>query len=88
LNERSRAKILRALRTSLKNVEINILFFKGSEQLAIQRNEGRAGLQYVPPAQIKRMIIQTTTPTFEEGFDNIYIIDAETGKIKLMKKVV
>lgn len=77
LNEASRAKILRALESSLKDVEINAIYFKGSVKTAIARNEKREGLAYVPISAIRRMAASVTEPYFEEGFKKIYIIDVD-----------
>ena len=43
--------------------------------VALERNEGRKdqGLRYVPPSAIKRMYSQYEDPTYEEGFDEIYL---------------
>lgn len=81
LNERSRAKVLRAIGADLKNVEINIIFFVGSSDLAIARNKNRTGRSLVPESTIKNMATQVSIPDFNEGFTNIYIIKAENNQI-------
>ena len=82
LNERSRAKTLRALGKHLKDVEVNVIYVRVPLEVAIERNENRIGTRaYVPKSVIRRMWSQTTIPTKEEGFEHIYIID-ENGKEK------
>ena len=82
LNERSRAKLLRALGKNLKGVEVNIIYVRVPVEVAIQRNENRIGTRaYVPKSVIRRMYSQTTMPTKEEGFEHIYVVD-ENGKEK------
>lgn len=85
LNEASRAKILRALGNSLKNTEVNIILFKGSVNTAIERNSKREGLSYVPESAIRRMNSQVSTPSRDEGFDNIYIINVDKND-EIIKK--
>ena len=85
LNEASRAKILRALGSSLKDVEVNIILFKGSVNTAIKRNNLREGLSYVPESAIRRMSYQVTTPSRNEGFDNIYIVNVDKND-EIIKK--
>ena len=73
LNEASRTKILRALGKSLKSVKLAAITFKIPLQTCLDRNENRKGLAYVPPTAIRRMNSQLTIPSFDEGFDEIYI---------------
>lgn len=81
LNERSRAKTLRALGESLKDVEVNIIWVRVPVEIALAQNENRKGTRsYVPKSVIRRMHLQLTKPTKEEGFDHIYIF--ENGKEK------
>ena len=86
LNENSRAKILRALGKSLKDVEVNVILFKGSVNTAIKRNSLREGLSFVPEFAIRKMSHQVTTPSRDEGFDNIYIINVDEND-EIIKKV-
>ena len=82
LNERSRAKTLRALGKHLKDVEVNVIYVRVPIEIAIERNENRIGTRaYVPKSVIRRMYSQTTMPIKEEGFEHIYIVD-ENGKEK------
>ena len=81
LNERSRAKTLRALGENLKDVEVNIIWVRVPLETALIQNENRQGTRsYVPKSAICRMHSQLTKPTKEEGFDHIYIF--ENGKEK------
>lgn len=82
LNESSRGKILRALKDYLTDVEINVIVINTSLDVALERNELREGLSYVPESAIIRMYSQMTLPTLEEGFDHIYIYEEENGKAK------
>ena len=85
LNEMSRSKLLRALGTSLKDVEVQAVFLATSLDTALERNETREGRAFVPRGQIRRMFCQTTIPAFEEGFNKIIIV-AEDGAIKEMEQ--
>lgn len=81
LNETSRAKTLRALGASLKDVEVNVIWVRVPVEVAIQQNENRKGTRaYVPRSVIRRMYSQMTKPSKEEGFDHIYVF--ENGKEK------
>ena len=83
INEGSRSKILRALGENLKDVEVNIIVINADLDTALGQNELRKGNRtYVPRGAIRRMFLQKTLPTIEEGFDNIYIYTKEEGKIK------
>lgn len=81
LNEVSRSKLLRALGTSLKDVEVQAVFLATSLSTALKRNNTREGRAFVPQDQIKRMFNRTTIPAFEEGFNKIIIV-SENGTIK------
>ena len=81
LNEASRAKTLRALGASLKDVEVNVIWVRVPVEVAIQQNENRKDTRaYVPRSVIRRMHSQMTKPSKEEGFDHIYVF--ENGKEK------
>ena len=83
INEMSRNKLLRALGSSLKDVEINAIVFKNDLDTIKAQNEERKGTRaYVPVEQIKRMYTQLTVPTFEEGFDKIYFYNPKKTNIK------
>lgn len=83
LNEASRNKLLRALGPALHNVEVDAVVIKVKLETALEQNENRKGARsYVPPNQIHRMYSQQTMPTFEEGFDKIYIYQPNKVGIK------
>ena len=82
LNEKSRSKILRALKNYLIDFEINAIVINTSLNEALKRNDNRTGREFVPKAQIRRMAAQMTIPTIEEGFDHIYIFNDENKKVK------
>ena len=81
LNEGSRTKLLRSLGSSLRDVEVNIIWMKVPLEVALKQNENRKGTRaYVPETVIRRMNSQLTPPTKEEGFEHIYIV--ENGREK------
>lgn len=81
LNESSRAKVLRALGSDLKDVEVNVIWVRVPVEVAITQNEFRLGTRaYVPKSVIRRMYSQATMPSKEEGFEHIYIFDGKTEK--------
>lgn len=69
----SRGKLLRALGNSLKDIEINAIVIKVSLEVALERNNKREGLKFVPETAIRNMHSQFTIPTLNEGFNNIWI---------------
>lgn len=81
LNEGSRTKLLRSLGSSLKDVEVNVIWIKVPLEVALKQNENRKNTRaYVPTSVIRRMNSQLTPPTKEEGFEHIYIV--ENGREK------
>lgn len=65
LNKSSRLKLLRAL--PIKPDSIEILWMNTPCELALERNENRAGTRsYVPSSVIKRMFYQMEPPEFQE----------------------
>lgn len=72
INEASRAKLLRALGNSLKDVKVIAVVLKPSLQVALAQNAQREGRKLVPRGQVRRMWYQFTKPTLEEGFDEIW----------------
>lgn len=89
INEASRRKLINALGDSLKDVELNAVVIKTPLELALERNEQRKGTRsYVPREVIRRMCYQFRMPTFEEGFDKIYVYDAnkEGAKYTILEK--
>lgn len=74
LNEGSRGKLLRRIGSALKDVEIIAVVIKVPLEVSLDQNEKRKGSRaYVPRSVIRRMYHQFTMPTFEEGFDKIYV---------------
>lgn len=74
LNENSRGKLLRKLGSVLKGVKVNAIVMRVPVEVALSQNEIRKGTRsYVPESAIRRMASQLTLPSFEEGFDRIYI---------------
>lgn len=83
LNEASRNKLLRALGPTLQDVEVNAVVIKTKLETALEQNENRKDTRsYVPRSQIRRMYNQQTLPSFEEGFDKIYIYQTDKVGIK------
>ena len=87
ISENSRSKLLRNLGKSLEGVEVNAIVIKVSLNTAIERNATREGLKYVPEPAIMNMYSQFTIPSFEEGFDNIWIKEENIFKI-ITKEVI
>lgn len=76
LNAASRNKLISLIKAPVD--EINVIWIKTPLEIALERNEGRTGRTYVPKSVIRRMFYQMEEPTFEEGFNKIYIV--EDGK--------
>jgi predicted kinase len=75
LNEASRSKLLRALGNDLKSIKVQAVVIQKTLQQCLIQNEQRTGLKYVPRNQIRRMYSSFTIPTFEEGFDKIFVVN-------------
>ena len=74
LNEGSRGKLLRRIGPALKDVEVIAVVIEVPLKVSLDQNEKRQGSRsYVPRSVIRRMYHQFTMPTFEEGFDKIYV---------------
>ena len=74
LNQASRNKLLRAI--SSKPEEVNVIWIKTPLEEALKRNENRKGTRaYVPRSVVRRMHYSIESPSFEEGFNVIYIIE-------------
>lgn len=73
INSSSRKKLLNKVHTYAD--KIYCIEMPTPVSIALERNEGRKdqGLRYVPPSAIKRMYSQYEDPTYEEGFDEIYL---------------
>lgn len=88
LNESSRGKILRALKEHLINVEINAIVIDSGLDTALKQNSYREGIYKVPETAICNMNSSMTIPTFEEGFDRIYIWTKNNNYRILTKEVM
>ncbi len=84
LNRASRNKLLRNI---CGNPHINVIWMKTSLEECLKRNENRKGTRsYVPREVIKNMYFNLERPSFEEGIEKIYIVDAN-GKLHLKVRV-
>lgn len=80
ISKASRRKILNALGSSLKDVEVNIIWFTIPLNIALERNEQRKGTRaYVPRGQIRRMFEQKQIPEIDEGFKRFYFVDSNSN---------
>ena len=89
INEGSRGKLLRRIGPALKNVEVIAVVIKVPLKVSLDQNEKRKGSRaYVPRSTIRRMYHQFTIPTFEEGFDKIYVYNPykEGAKYTIFEK--
>ena len=63
----------------------NIIWFKIPREICLERNENRFGTKaYVPRGVIRRMSLQMIPPSYNEGFDNIFVYD-ENNKLTLQE---
>ena len=89
INGGSRGKLLRALGDSIKGVSVEIVVVNVDLETALRQNELRAGTRsYVPESVIRNMKGSFTMPTFEEGFDKIYVYNPykEGAKYTIFEK--
>ena len=89
LNEGSRGKLLRRIGSVLKGVEVIAIVIKVPLKVSLDQNEKRKGSRsYVPRSVVRRMHYQFTMPTFEEGFDKIYVYNPykEGAKYTIFEK--
>ena len=75
INQSSRTKLLRALGSSLKDVKVIALVMTTDLDTCLQRNMKRTGRELVPEDSIINMYHNFTIPTYEEGFNEIWLID-------------
>lgn len=74
LNVASRRKLLNHIYVETES--ISIIYIKTPLFISLEQNKKREGTRaYVPESQLRRMYYQIEEPTFEEGFDNIYIVE-------------
>lgn len=74
LNETSRGKVMRELKDCLNGVSIEAVVMLPGLKTAITQNNMREGRSHVPISVIRRMNSCFTIPTFDEGFDKIYLV--------------
>lgn len=89
LNDGSRSKLLRRIGSALKGVEVIAVVIKIPLEVSLEQNEKRKGSRsYVPRSVVRRMHYQFTMPTFEEGFDKIYVYNPykEGAKYTIFEK--
>lgn len=67
---KSRAKLINKITAC---AELNCLYFTGAVALALEHNEHRYGCAYVPKEIIQNMYNHFEPPTYDEGFDKIYV---------------
>lgn len=80
LNKAARDRVLKRLNLDLLD-EVNCVFFDVSAEVAIERNENRTGLAYVPRSVIRRMWYQHEKPKANERFTHIITIDEEGNEV-------
>lgn len=73
LNAASRNKLISLIKAPVD--EINVIWIKTPLEIALERNAQREGRAFVPVSVIRRMSYQLEEPSFEEGFDKIYIVE-------------
>ena len=89
LNEGSRGKLLRRIGSALKGVEVIAVVIEVPLKVSLDQNEKRkVSRSYVPRSVVRRMYSQFTMPTFEEGFDKIYVYNPykEGAKYTIFEK--
>jgi predicted kinase len=70
----SRSKLLSRIDSNPS--EINAIFIKKPLEVCLAQNENRKDTQaYVPRSVVGRMHASITRPTFEEGFNRIYVVE-------------
>ena len=82
INTGARRKLLKEIKgnPTLEAIHINTPF-----SLCLKRNALREGRECVPESAIRRMYSQFEEPSFEEGFETIYTVDA-FGSIEIRRK--
>lgn len=83
LNVESRAYLLNHITTHYELC--NIIWFNIPINICLERNENRKETKaYVPRGVIRRMSYQMVPPSYNEGFDNIFIYD-ENNELTLQE---
>ena len=78
LNRKSRKQILNCIKDNPYKIAVS---FEVPIDVALERNAQRTGRALVPESAIHNMYARFEKPSFNEGFDEIWHIDAE-GKIR------
>ena len=88
LNAKSRTRLLNSLEDALEGCEVIAICMIVSPALALKRNHQRSGREFVPPSQIIQMYISYNLPTFEEGFNRIFIYTCDDlGRREITEKI-
>ena len=74
INEHNRAKLLRVLGKSMAGVELEAIYFDLPMERILAQNAQRTGVRFVPPSVIQNMRSTMTEPSFEEGFNRVYVV--------------
>ena len=88
ISKGSRRKLLKALGTNLKDIEVNAIVISVPLDVAIERNNKREGIKIVPEIAIMKMYNNYEEPIIEEGFDNIWIRNEVLGEEKPTYKII
>ncbi len=86
LNLASRTKLLRNLTSSLKDANVYAIVIDTPVKTCLKQNATRRGRRFVPEDQIIAMEKRLTIPTFEEGFDKIFIYNSKDRTYKILEK--
>ena len=86
LNLASRTKLLRNLTSSLKDANVYAIVIDTPVKTCLKQNATRRGRRFVPEDQIIAMGKRLTIPTFEEGFDKIFIYNPKDKTYKILEK--
>ena len=86
LNLASRTKLLRNLTSSLKDANVYAIVINTPVKTCLKQNATRRGRRFVPEDQIMAMEKRLTIPTFEEGFDKIFIYNPKDKTYKILEK--
>lgn len=73
LNTGSRSKLLKNLGNALGDCEVIAICMITPLEVALERNINRCGREFVPPEQIIQMNRSFCLPSFEEGFNRIFL---------------
>lgn len=80
----SRSKLFRSLGNSLKDVKVIGVVVDTPLKVALERNAGRSGREFVPETAICNMKKSFMIPDLEEGFDRIYIYKYANNSVRVI----